>query len=179
MRDHSEKARQVILEIIRQSVGDSVVGTTRLFKAFYFAHLYHLRDAEDFLSQWPIVRMPRGPGIDNFDALLDPLVKCGHVAVSRSHTGPYPTIRYTARRDLPETCLSEEEVKSIHKAVEFIQGKRAARLSEFTHEYSRSWQEAKDGDELRIALDLMTDGDVADARRQQDEIGQLVSDVFG
>lgn len=179
MRDHSEKPRQVILEIIRQSAGDSIVGTTKLFKAFYFAHLYHLRDFGTFLSLWPIVRMPRGPGIDNFHSLIDPLVTCGKVAVTGSHSGPFPTTRYTARRDLPTTSLSEAEVKSIHKAVAFTQGKRASRLSEITHEYSRSWQESQNGDELRISLDLMTDEEVAAVRAKHDEIARDVAAIFG
>ena len=51
-------------ELIRQSAGDRIEGKTRLFKAFYFAHLFYARSAVDYLTDWPIVRMPQGPGID-------------------------------------------------------------------------------------------------------------------
>lgn len=179
MRDHSEKARQIILEIIRQSAGHSVVGRTRLYKAFYFAHLYYLQDSGEFLSGWPIVRMPNGPGIDDFDLLIRPLLQQGDITASSARSGPFPTTRFTARRDLQNTSLSEAEVQSIQKAVEFIQDKQASRLSEITHEYSRSWQESENGDELRISLDLMTDEEVAAVRSQQQEIARDVAAIFG
>ncbi len=178
MHDHSEKARQIILEIIRQSAGHSVVGRTRLYKAFYFAHLYYLGDSGEFLSGWPIVRMPNGPGIDKFDSLIRPLLDRGDIMAQSAKSGPFPTTRFTVQRQLQDTSLSESEVRSIQKAVEFIQDKRASRLSEITHEYSRSWQESENGDELRISLDLMTDEEVAAVRLQQEEIARDVAAIF-
>ena len=40
-RHVKERAKLVVAEIVRQSPGDELAGTVRLFKAFYFAHLYH------------------------------------------------------------------------------------------------------------------------------------------
>lgn len=179
MPDHSEKAQQIILEIIRQSAGHAVEGRTRLYKAFYFAHLFYLDDTGDFLSGWPIVRMPNGPGIDNFDSLIGPLLGRGAITASPTRSGPYPTTRFAARRELSETPLSAEEIQSIQKAVEFIQDKNATRLSDITHEYSRSWQESQNGEELRISLDLMTDEQVAAIRAQHKDIANDLEAIFG
>jgi hypothetical protein len=178
MRDHSEKARQIILEIVRQSANHSLMGRTRLYKAFYFAHLYYLGDFGEFLSGWPIVRMPNGPGIDKFDTLIQPLLDRGDITARSTRSGPFPTTRFTARRELQDTSLSESEVQSIQKAVEYIHDKQAGRLSEITHEYSRSWQESENGDELQISLDLMTDEEVAAVRSQQEEIARDVAAIF-
>ena len=57
------KAKQVILEIIRQSKG-RLTGKTRLYMAFYVAHLLYAEQEAGYLTVWPIVKMPFGPGID-------------------------------------------------------------------------------------------------------------------
>jgi hypothetical protein len=54
-------AQRLVLELIR-SAGGAWDGKARLFKAFYFAHLYYARSEPGILTDWPIVRTPRGPG---------------------------------------------------------------------------------------------------------------------
>ncbi|MBP87557.1 MAG: hypothetical protein CMJ64_12665 [Planctomycetaceae bacterium] len=58
-----DRAKRIIIEIIRQADG-SFERKTNLYKAFYHAHLKYAADNPGYLSKWPIVRMPRGPGID-------------------------------------------------------------------------------------------------------------------
>src|SRR5579872_6868508 len=87
------KARDVILEILRNTDGEWN-GKTKLFKAFYFAHLYYANERPGLLTDWPIARMPQGPGIDKGDALLAGLVRDGYLTVEHFHEGPYPENRY-------------------------------------------------------------------------------------
>jgi len=166
---------RVVLEIIKQSAGDEIESKTKLFKAFYFAHLYYAAEATDYLTDWPIVKMPWGPGIDQFDTLLDCLIDAGVITAEKSRVGPYPstTYRHTGEA-LPGDQLGEQAVDAIHKAVEFVSHKSGAQLSDITHEFSRSWRAADDGDELNIYADLLLDDEyeeyVARQRELQDDI---------
>ena len=90
------KAKAVIAEIIRQSPGDRLEGKVRLFKAFYFAHVYFSRStAKSSLTGWPIVKMPMGPGIDHSEELLEELVEEGVISIEEVDIGPYPSFRYS------------------------------------------------------------------------------------
>jgi hypothetical protein len=167
-------ARDIILEILRSADGEWT-GKTRLFKAFYFAHLYYADQHPGLLTDWPLERMPQGPGIHYSEELFADLVKSGEMTVEPVHEeGPYPESRYrltakgaAAARPSAAACWATE------KAVSFCQGKTAAQLSQITHERSRSWIQAKDGDVLNIYLDLIPDDeyskrakDIADLDRQ-------------
>src|SRR4051794_835855 len=73
-------AHAVVLEILRQADGEWT-GKTKLFKAFYFAHLYYAAERPGALTHWPIARMPQGPGIDNSEGLFSELVRDGLLTV--------------------------------------------------------------------------------------------------
>jgi hypothetical protein len=86
-------AEDVLLEVLRNADGEWT-GKTKLFKAFYFAHLYYAKDRPGLLTDWPIARMPHGPGIDNYQALFGALEAKGHLAIELVHQGPLPEYRY-------------------------------------------------------------------------------------
>src|SRR5258708_4160827 len=86
-------ADAVILEIIRQADGEWT-GKAKLFKVFYFAHLYYANEQPGMLTDWPIARMPQGPGIHNSEALFSDLVNRGLLEIEHVHEGPYPEFRY-------------------------------------------------------------------------------------
>lgn len=147
------RAKQIIVEIIRLHEGELPTKTC-LFKAFYFAHLYYAKSASGYLSDWPIVRMPNGPGIDGADRLLQEMVDENVLDLRIARVGPYDALRYSLKKNAVPEALSIEEIDSIKSAVDFVRGKSATELSDITHEYSRSWQLAEDGDELNIYIDL-------------------------
>ena len=63
-KNQAELAKQVICAIV-EAAGGKLEGQVRLYKAFYYAHLYCWENAaEGVLTDYPIVRMPNGPGID-------------------------------------------------------------------------------------------------------------------
>lgn len=170
-----ERAKAVVLEIIRQSTGDEIVGKTKLFKAFYFAHLFYAKENARYLSEWPIVKMPNGPGIDRFRSIVEALESENAITVEPAKVGPYKSVRYKAvARTEPAAALSAEAVEAIRKAVEFVSRKSGAQLSDITHEFSRTWNDANEGDELPIYLDLLSDDDydktIASAEKVKQEI---------
>lgn len=163
-----QQTKNVILELVRQSPGDELNGRVRLFKAFYFAHLYHARDCCEYLTEWPIVRMPMGPGIDKFDSLLRELCEEGSLSVKDESVGPYVSEVFQASRETaPE--LDDARAASIRKAIEYIEDKNGAELSELTHEHSKSWKEAADGDELNIYRDIMPEEEIDAIKSMEDE----------
>ncbi len=138
------------------------LGRTKVYKAFYFAHLFYAEDQPDVLTAWPIVRMPNGPGIGDFDLLIGRLGD--EVERSSRRIGPY--IEQVFRlKEASDTTLSESAQIAIQRAVEWVQKHSAAELSELTHEQSRSWQTGHDGDTLDIYIDIESD----DEYKQREE----------
>ena len=151
------KAKRVISQIVKEAGGE-FVGKTRLFKAFYIAHLLYAEREAGYLTTWPIVRMPHGPGIDAGDELLRELQLRGVLQCDQVPEGPWSTNRYVLReRALPGEKLSTAEKRAVRDAVRFVQSKTAAELSELTHEHSRSWIAARDGQPLNIYIDMIPD----------------------
>jgi hypothetical protein len=161
----ADKASQVVLEIIRQSAGDKIEGKTKIFKAFYFAHLFYALDNSDYLTEWPIVRMPNGPGIEDFNWLMSRLHGEGLIEIEDCRVGPYKSSRYIATAEgIKRPLLPAEELAAIRRAAELVCQKTCTELSDMTHEFSKSWNDAKNGDELPIYLDLLSDEDYRQAR---------------
>lgn len=174
---NKDKAKRVIAEIVRQSAGDRLRGKTRLFKAFYFAHLYYAKTNVDYLTDWPIVRMPNGPGIDKFSTLLKELMEEGIIQVRDELEGPYPT---TAYEFLPSDWdpLPREDMAAIREAVMYVQPRSAGNLSGLTHDSSRSWNAARDGEELNIYLDLLTDEEYEESSRRNQELTAAMDQIW-
>jgi hypothetical protein len=176
--DRRAQAKRVILEIVRQSPGDEIEGKTRLFKAFYFAHLYYAAKSADYLTDWPIVKMPHGPGIDDFPGLVGELVADGLLAREQTMVGPYSTTLYRVTDRLPEQPLSAEAVAAIHDAVTFVADKTGAQLSDITHEFSCSWNESELGQEQNIYQDLLSEEERANGRKRVADISKDIEAVW-
>jgi hypothetical protein len=164
------KAKRVIAEIVRQA-GGKLTGKTRLYKAFYLAHLFFAERDRGYLTAWPIVRMPHGPGIDCGDELIEELELSGILERKQVPEGPWQTTRYGLKREgRRQEKLSAGATRAIKEAVEFVCSKAATELSELTHEFSRSWLEARDGQPLDIYIDIIPDDEYEMRER---EIGAL------
>ncbi|MEE8451029.1 MAG: Panacea domain-containing protein [Thermoguttaceae bacterium] len=151
------RAKQIILEITKQSSGNECAGNVRLFKIFYFAHLVYARHETGYLSEWPIVKMPYGPGIDRFEEIIGELTREGAIQQESTQIGPYPATSFRATDKPAEgPPLEPAAIEAIRKAVEFTSDKTGAQLSDITHEHSHSWSEAEMGGELNIYIDLVS-----------------------
>lgn len=151
-------AKRIICELIA-AAGGVFCGTVRLNKAFYFAHLYYWRDEGDVLTDYPIVRLPNGPCIDDYDILLEQLAAEGRISISTRPLGPYTETVY----QLTSGQRFNHEgppAAAILRAVEFVDSHSAVELSDITHEYSRSWQETPNGKEMNIYTDLLSDEEI-------------------
>ncbi|MEM9352553.1 MAG: hypothetical protein AAGA92_06035 [Planctomycetota bacterium] len=174
--EEKERAKRIIIEIIRQA-GGTFQYKTNLYKAFYHAHLEYAKENPGYLSAWPIVRMPRGPGIDNFDALLGELLITGKVHLASLPCGEGRQgcmFELTSLANSSE-AMSDEEVSAIRYGVSRVDGKSAAQASHESHEESRSWRETPNGQELDIYCDLLSDEELAERR---DHMRRLTSGLL-
>lgn len=154
--NHQEKdrAKAIIVEIIRQA-GGTFQKKTNLFKAFWQSHVAYAREHHKDLSNWPIVRMPNGPGIDRFEILLGELMTEGAVEIEEVDFGNNRIgLRFHA---LPEFSvdLEPEAVEAIKAGVQYVDGELAVSVSEKSHVESRAWNAARDGHELDVTLDAI------------------------
>ena len=128
-------AKKIIVEIIRQA-GGNLTTTTKLYKAFYAAHLYYASQSPGYLTHWPIVRMPWGPGIGEGEELIEELERIGVLRLETEMVGPYPATKYSLTgKELPGEKLSSEAISAITSAVNFVKDKTATQLSDLTHEF--------------------------------------------
>jgi hypothetical protein len=171
-------ARDVILQILRDKDGQWS-GKTKLFKTFYFAHLYYASDNPGLLTTWQIARLPEGPGIDQSPKLFGDMVKEGLLTIDLFHEGPYPEYRYKLTekgRNAPPP--SPDAQRAIRQATDFCYPKTGAELSQLTHDKSRSWKHGKDGDILDIYIDLIPDDEYhqgqVEIRRLDQELAQIL-----
>lgn len=171
-----ERAKNVIVEIIRQAGGE-LTATTRLYKAFYFAHLYYAEAAPGYLSDWPIVKMPNGPGIHSCGGVIAELVEAGTLATEHVPVGPFQAVRYRfTGKDLPGDPLSDEAVRAIQRAVQLVEDKSTTELSDMTHEFSRSWNLAEHGEEMNIYIDLIPDDEY---ETREENLGRIRKSLEG
>jgi hypothetical protein len=174
--DEKQRAKQIILEIIRQA-GGSLTNKTNLYKAFYYAHLRYAAKNPDLLSTWPIVRMPMGPGIDKFDVLIGELVAEGMLEIEEVRFGEHTGFRFILTEKARQgklRSLSEGACNAIASGVDAVKGKTADRVSQDSHDQSRTWRDAKDGDELPIYADLFSDEEYADAKARAQQTAEIL-----
>ena len=170
-----EKTKAIIAAII-QTAGGTFNGKTRLYKAFYVAHLLHFRDHQGVLSDYPIVRMPRGPAVDDGNALLRELKTQGVLNFGQRSAGPYVEEVFTLNTRLDG--LTRDELDSVRRAVEWIADKTAAELSEWTHEFSNTWEDTLNGNQMNIYADLLSETEYSEMKQRHRAAGELVDAIF-
>lgn len=163
----ADEAKRIILGIIQKS-GGSLEGRTRLYKAFYAAHLFYWQKHGLYLTTHPIVCMPNGPGIDGGHNILRRLRQEGIVRVSLRSAGPHMVDVYEL---VPGATVELEatEAEAIEEALKWIEGKSGTAISEESHAASVTWTEAAErgeyGKSLHIFLDSLSEEEL-DTKRE-------------
>lgn len=169
-RPDADKAKRVILEIIA-AAGGEFSGKTRLYKAFWYAHLYFWEEEARQLTSYPIVHLPFGPGIDEGEVLLADLVRGGALHIDRIFNGPFPESRYRLSGTFPVN--TDDPVHRVAlKAVEYLMGRSATEISQCSHEESRAWQITDNGKPMDIYLDFLSDDEFQRVRNTSSEVDE-------
>lgn len=177
MTDSREEAKDVLCQIL-VAAGGELKKKVALYKAFYFAHLYYWQTGEGTLTDYPIVRMPQGPGIEQGNVLLRELEAEGKIRIEKERNGPFAEYSF-ALVEPYRVDRNDPRYLAIDNAVDFIKEKSSKELSEITHEHSRSWQKANDGEELNIYVDLLDDEEYITIQKHLNEAEDMVNSVFG
>lgn len=179
--EQRKRAKAVLVAALK-ACGAQRLNRTQVYKTFYLAHVYHMRDEGALLTDWPIVRMDHGPGVESGPTLLDELVKSGALRMERGRKGPHAEFAYSIgdpkQAEKYVQGLTSEECASIAKACDLTKNKTGKALSALTHRDSRSWRRAHNGQELDVYADLLSEADDADLRARLDESAREIADVF-
>jgi hypothetical protein len=176
MSGEAEAAKDVICQIIAVA-GGRLDGRLRLYKAFYYAHLFFWKRGTGVLTTHPIVRMPLGSGIHEAKGILQELQEEGRIRITTRPNGPYEEHVYELASKF-EINPEDPRHKAVEDAVEWIRNKSAVELSEETHVYSRSWRQAKDGEALDIYADLLDDEEYTQVGQEVAQAEALVNATF-
>lgn len=176
--EERDRAKQIILHILKQAGGS--LGKSRLFKAFWLAHLYYAKNTVGYLSSWKIIRLPHGPGIDKGEDLILQLKKSCDIAVYHEPRGPYTEMVCKLTEQSRIKDISEEATKAIKTAVGVITELHdsVAQISEWSHEASRSWNVTPNGSELDIYSDLIPDDVYYERKLKLEELNEVYDDLF-
>lgn len=169
-----EEAKRIILAIIALAGGRFDCKTT-LFKAFYVAHLFYWEDSPGVLTTHPIARMPLGHGIDDHEAILQELEQAGLLSVEITQNGPYRQNTFVTSVNVE---VNEDERKAILKAVDWVKGKSASEVSEWSHQNSRTWQNGENGDLLAIYLDILSDKEYDEIQQRLDSARAVLDEFY-
>jgi hypothetical protein len=159
----ADRAAEVIKGILRRAGGE--LRKAKISQAFCLAHLYFAKSARGYLTDWPIVRMPRGPEIGDSGPLFGAMVRAGEIAVRHEARGLFTEVVYRLTGESRAGNLSQTAMKAIARALRDVHGHKAQPVIEWCHEFSRSWNETPNGAELDIYTDLVPD-DVYEERRR-------------
>ena len=132
------------------------------------------------LSDWPIVRMPNGPGIESGDALLGELERDGVVdqklVTMDTHESIVCILKDEGRGAAAWDSLTEDEKESVQWAVKRFQDHDSEQATDASHDLSWVWHELPDSAELPIYADLIEDPErIARLRSARDEFRRLVA----
>lgn len=169
----TQEAKDVVCALIA-AAGGTLRGKVRLYKGFYHAHLIHWQQNPGLLTQHPIVHMPKGPGIDGANALLDELVSEGRIAV-RTEAGE-EVFTLIGSNPLPQGDL---RYLAIQQAYTKVKDKTGNQLSHDTHESSRSWNNTISGEEMNIYSDTVEEDEHKRIHSLTPQVEELVYSAFG
>ena len=82
----TKRAKKIIVELVREA-GGKFASMTSLSQAFWKAHLAYAAQEPGYLSSWPIVKTPSGPGIGDFDTLLSEMLHDGWLTLAEQQAG--------------------------------------------------------------------------------------------
>ncbi len=176
-KEDSDRAKLIILLILKLAGGS--LGKTKLFKSFWLAHLVFAKNRPGYLSTWKIIRLPYGPGIYKADKLILDLKKTGRIQLSHEPKGPYlETVCQLINDEVASEKLPQGAVEAVTAALDMVKSTTATEISDWSHEFSRSWNRTPNGNELDIYTDLIPDDVYEERKALLEEARKGYDDLF-
>lgn len=165
MDEHTKLAKNVMLAILSlaKESGQGPLSWAELDKVWYVAHVRFADTQAGYLTSWPTVRGVDGPQIGK-GGLMCKLIHEWKAGFDEDGWRFIPLTGFSAG-DLPDGA-----VEAIQYGVDQSTGT--------SHMGSRAWRLGKNGDELNIYLDSLSDEVYAEYMTQGEAIGKTIKEVF-
>jgi hypothetical protein len=164
-----DRAKQVIAEIIR-AAGGMLTSKSELVRVYWRAHLVFAESQPGYLSFWPVLKTPAGPVIKDVDRLLGELVADGILQIDEPSGKGVAGFQLELSGQPAPGEIADEAVEAIEKAV----AHPVEPIDLADYHSLRSWNDASDGDELNIYVDVIPDDEYADRKRRLEEMAALL-----
>jgi hypothetical protein len=170
-------AKRLILKILAIS-GGQLEAVSRLNKAFYAAHIIYWRDRQGVLTDYPVVKLPNGPGIDRFEELLEELESDGLIERVEGTKGPYKQTSVILKAAV-HVDPSEPDFEAIRRAVRWVKGHTTRELSDWTHDQPSYIGQPEMGHEQAIYLDALKEEEYERIRTRCAAVDQAFRAALG
>jgi len=133
------------------------LGNVKLHKALYFADMLYFLDEGQPLTGVEYVKQKFGPVARNLTAIVDELISDGRLRVTTTDYYGLKKKTYEVLERFKPTRLNAREVTLLKDSADFVRGKTAKEISEFSH--NAAWEAAELGEPLPYftALRLIPD----------------------
>lgn len=137
---NKEKFKTVLHYIISKCGHQDNVGKTVLYKLMYFSDFDFYEIYEEKMTGEDYVKLPRGPGPENFNEVIGELETEGKItqAIINFDNGAHQ-YRYFSKNDPSIDLLSSQELDVINNVLNKCSSMRAGAISNYSHE-DLPWQ---------------------------------------
>ena len=122
-----------------------MLGKVKLNKSLFYSDFSCFAETSCSMSGLVYARAPRGPIVDQYDALFGEMVRQGHLVEEQVFYGPVEAAIYKPNEEFDSDLFTNQESAILERVVSFVNGfETAAALSEYSHK-ERLWIETDDG----------------------------------
>lgn len=125
-----------------------LLGKVKLNKAMFYADFSCFVETACSMSGLVYARAPRGPIVDQYDALFGEMVRQGYLEEEQVAYGSVEATVYKSSKEFDSELFTCQELAILERVASFVNGfETAAALSEYSHK-ERLWMESDDGHPL-------------------------------
>jgi len=161
----SDKLRELILHISRQSEGDPCFGAVKLNKILFYSDFIAYRQFGRSITGADYQKLNHGPAPRQLKPLHNRMRHEGAIAVRPNEYGGRMQQRSFALREPILGKFTAAEIALVDRIIQQLWGKNATEVSELSHRFV-GWKLAKLGESIPYSLALLTKRDPTEKERQ-------------
>lgn len=122
-----------------------LLGKVKLNKSMFYSDFSCFVETACSMSGLVYARAPRGPIVDQYDALFGEMVRQGHLIEEQVSYGPVEATVYKPNEEFDSSYFTNQELAILERVASFVnEFETAAALSEYSHK-EKLWVENDDG----------------------------------
>lgn len=160
----SDKLRELVLHISRQSEGDPCFGAVKLNKILFYSDFLAYRQFGRAITGAEYQKLNHGPAPRQLKPLCERMRRENALAVRDSEYGGYKQKRTLALREPILGKFTAVEIALVDRIIQNLWGKNATEVSELSHRFV-GWSLAKLGETIPYSAALLTKRDPTEKER--------------